>query len=82
MLENPALGIKEISRVLKNEGKCSIGVLVRGNTISSILSKWWKIDLKYQDYYISNLKDSGLNIIEYKTLGPWRIFKCKKLGHF
>ncbi len=81
MLENPALGLKEISRVLKNGGKCSIGVLVRGSVISSILGKWWKIDLKYQDYYISNLKDNGLEIIEYKTLGPWRIFKCKKSRH-
>ncbi|AWR97067.1 methyltransferase domain-containing protein [Acidianus sulfidivorans JP7] len=79
MLSNPSLGIKEISRVLKKDGKCEILVLVKSNYISKFLGKWWKLELKHKDYYISALQENELNIIENKDLGPWSLFKCKKI---
>ncbi|ARM75711.1 class I SAM-dependent methyltransferase [Acidianus manzaensis] len=78
MLSNPSLGIKEISRVLKKGGKCEILVLVKSNYISKLLSKWWKLDLKHKDYYISSLKENELHIVENKDYGPWSLFKCQK----
>lgn len=80
MLDNPSLGIKEISRVLKRGGKCEIVVLVKSNFVSEILSKWWKLDLKHKDYYINALNSNELEIIDMKNLGPWSLFKCRKTG--
>lgn len=79
MLDNPSLGIKEISRVLKKGGRCEIVVLVRSNVISTILSKWWKLNLKHKDYYISLLRENEFEILESKDLGPWSLFKCQKV---
>lgn len=79
MLPNPSIGIKEISRVLKKGGNCEILVLVKSNYISTILSRWWKLDLKHKDYYISSLRENELKILENKDLGPWSLFKCQKI---
>ncbi len=80
MLNNPSLGIKEIARVLKPNGKCEILVLVKSNIISTFLSKWWKIELRHKDYYISAIEENKLSLLESKKYGPWLLLKCKKEG--
>ncbi|MCY0874427.1 methyltransferase domain-containing protein [Acidianus infernus] len=78
MLSNPSLAIKEISRVLKPNGRCEILVLVKSNFISSFLSKWWKIELRHKDYYLSAIRENKLTLLESKKYGPWLLLKCKK----
>ncbi len=81
MLDNPSLAINEISRVMKRESRCVMGVLVSGSPIASLLSKWWKIGLKHRDYYVSSIKEAGLQLEESKKMGPWLLLKCKKSVH-
>ncbi|MBW9141304.1 MAG: class I SAM-dependent methyltransferase [Candidatus Aramenus sp.] len=82
MLDNPSLAVHEISRVMKREARCVIGILTSGNFIASILGKWWKISLKHRDFYLSSIKEAGLELEDSKRMGPWLLLKCKKSGHF
>ncbi|WP_048100250.1 class I SAM-dependent methyltransferase [Candidatus Acidianus copahuensis] len=78
MLKNPQVAIKEISRVLKNRGKCAIVVLISNGFISRILSKWWKINPKDDNYYVATIKEFSLKIKEKQIMGPWELFICEK----
>ncbi|MEM0187886.1 MAG: class I SAM-dependent methyltransferase [Saccharolobus sp.] len=79
MLPNPSFAIKEMSRVLKSNGKCGIAVLANPNSlIGRILARWWKVNLRHYDYYINLLSQNSLKVVERKELGPWEIIKCVK----
>ncbi|BDB97293.1 class I SAM-dependent methyltransferase [Saccharolobus caldissimus] len=79
MLPNPSFAIKEISRVLKPNGKCSIVVLANTNSIMGrVLAKWWRINLRHYDYYANLLLSNSLKIIERRDLGPWILINCVK----
>ncbi|QGA54584.1 methyltransferase domain-containing protein [Sulfolobus sp. E5-1-F] len=81
MLPNPSFAIREISRVLKSNGKCSIAVLANVNSlIAKILSRWWKVNLRHYDYYMNLLQENSLKVIERKELGPWEVINCIKIS--
>ncbi len=79
MLNEPAVGISEISRVLVKGGRCSVGVLVEGGFLSSFLSSWWKLRPRTQEYYEKALEGHGLKVVHMERIGPWAFIKCEKL---
>lgn len=81
MLSNPSFAIREMYRVLKSNGKCSIAVLANVNSlIAKILSRWWKVNLRHYDYYINFLQENSLKVVERKELGPWEVINCIKIS--
>ncbi|WP_338600351.1 class I SAM-dependent methyltransferase [Sulfolobus tengchongensis] len=81
MLSNPSFAIKEINRVLKPNGRCSVIVLGNVNsTMAKILSRWWNVSLRHYDYYVNLFLENSLKVVERKELGPWEIIKCVKIS--
>ncbi|QKQ99656.1 class I SAM-dependent methyltransferase [Metallosphaera tengchongensis] len=78
MLDEPSKALSEISRVLRRGGKCSIGVLTSRGSVANLLSKWWKLELKAESFYIGSLENLNLRIYGSSHMGPWTIFKCQK----
>jgi ubiquinone/menaquinone biosynthesis C-methylase UbiE len=79
MLPNPSVAIKELSRITKRGGHVAVTVLANKNAISSFLSKWWKLEIKSKDLYLSYFKENGIQVNETKDMGPWVMIKGTKI---
>ncbi|MEM3863680.1 MAG: class I SAM-dependent methyltransferase [Metallosphaera sp.] len=79
MLDDPGKAISEISRVMKGDGKCALGLLTKSGFLSNLLSRWWKIDLKTGVFYTGLLEREGLEIVRTKRHGIWSIIMCRKV---
>ncbi len=78
MIPNPSVAIKEIGRITKRNGKVAVTVLANNNFFGKTLSKWWKLDLKSKDMYMSYFEGSGISVKEVKDMGPWVMIKGVK----
>ncbi|MEM0373714.1 MAG: class I SAM-dependent methyltransferase [Sulfolobaceae archaeon] len=72
MLDNPSLAISEIYRVLKSKGIFISVILANPSSIfSKILSRLWRIRVRNKEYYISEMKNIGFDIVHIENFGPW-----------
>ncbi len=78
MFPDPSKPISEISRVLKRGGRCSMGVLTKRGMIANVLSRWWKLELRPETYYVSISERFNLKTTSVRQMGPWSLINCVK----
>ncbi|BCS91713.1 Ubiquinone/menaquinone biosynthesis C-methyltransferase UbiE [Metallosphaera sp. J1] len=78
MFPDPSKPVSEISRVLKRNGKCTMGVLTRRGRIAELLSKWWKLELRPESFYVGISERFELKTSSIRQMGPWSLINCVK----